>query len=422
LQKGQGFKGQDTIRQSVRQSYVQMVQVFSFSALAEADLIVDAVYEGGRKGNSGDDPLGLLVPGAGNQGGFRSVGSWDAPKLAVLYSSMDDADWPDSLDPYTGTFTYFGDNKKPGHELHNTPRRGNAMLKWCFSLLHSTTPDRRRIPPFLVFTRGEKGRDVVFRGLAVPGTKNDPGEDLVALWRSKSGQRFQNYRARFTILDVGVVHREWILAVKAGDPLHSSAPRAWSAWVSNGVAEALRADPVIQYRTPEQQSPAAGRDAALVTCIYEYFMDNPHGFEHCAAALVTLMDSNIHVETVTRPSADGGRDAIGTYRIGPVADRVSLTFALEAKCYAPGSGVGVKGLARLISRLRYREFGILVTTSYLGKQAYEELRSDQHPVIVIAGVDIAAILLDKGMSTPTAVQEWLESSFKKNGDTLGLDG
>ena len=34
--------------------------------------------------------LGKLIPGAGNQGGFRQVGSWDAPQLAVLYSSMDD--------------------------------------------------------------------------------------------------------------------------------------------------------------------------------------------------------------------------------------------------------------------------------------------------------------------------------------------
>jgi hypothetical protein len=213
---------------------------------------------------------------------------------------------------------------------------------------------------------------------------------------------------------VGVVRREWIVAVKAGEPLHSSAPRAWTTWVNGGVPEPLRADPVIQYRTPEQQSPATSRDAALVACVYEYFKDNPHGFEHCAAALAAMMDPNINVETVTRPSVDGGRDAIGTYRLGPVADRVSLAFALEAKCYGPGNGVGVKELSRLISRLRYREFGILVTTSYLGRQAYEELRSDRHPVIVIAGRDLAGILLKAGLSTPAAVQEWLKSSFKKN--------
>ena len=47
-----------------------------------------------------------------------------------------------------------------------------------------------------------------------------------------------------------------------------------------------------------------------------------------------------------------GPDAIGTYRVGPVADPISLDFALEAKCSAPENGVGVKELSRLLSRLR----------------------------------------------------------------------
>ena len=117
-----------------------------------------------------------------------------------------------------------------------------------------------------------------------------------------------------------------------------------------------------------------------------------------------MMDPNINVETITRPGVDGGRDAIGTYRVGPLADRISLDFALEAKCYAPDNGVGVKELSRLISRLRRREFGILVTTSFLGHQAYQELRSDKHTVIVIAGADIAAILVNAGLGTTDAVR------------------
>jgi hypothetical protein len=56
-------------------------------------------------------------------------------------------------------------------------------------------------------------------------------------------------------------------------------------------------------------------------------------------------------------------------------------------------------------------FGILVTTSFLGHQAYEELRSDRHPVVVIAGTDIAAILVKAGLGTPKAVQEWLTAEF-----------
>jgi hypothetical protein len=38
-------------------------------------------------------------------------------KLVVLYSSMNDPDWPDFLDLTPGTFTYFGDNKRPGCAL-----------------------------------------------------------------------------------------------------------------------------------------------------------------------------------------------------------------------------------------------------------------------------------------------------------------
>jgi hypothetical protein len=40
-----------------------------------------------------------------------------------------------------------------------------------------------------------------------------------------------------------------------------------------------------------------------------------------------------------------------------------------------------------------------------------ELRQDEHPVIVIAGADIAAILVSAGMTTPEAVSTWLESEF-----------
>jgi hypothetical protein len=277
--------------------------------------------------------------------------------------------------------------------------------------LHNVPDQRATIPPFLVFTKAGKGRDVVFRGLAVPGVEADPADDLVAIWRSKKGERFQNYRAKFTILDTGTVSRVWIDAVRAGELHHNLAPEAWRTWIGGSAYKPLTAEPTIEYRTKEEQRPAAGRDESLVQCVYAYFQDNPHGFEHCAARLAGLMDPNIKIETVTRMSVDGGRDAIGTYRVGPVADRITLDFALEAKCYAPENGVGVRELSRLISRLRHRQFGILVTTSFLGHQAYQELRSDRHPVVVIAAADIAAILMKAGLGTPEIVREWLTAEF-----------
>ena len=116
--------------------------------------------------------------------------------------------------------------------------------------------------------------------------------------------------------------------------------------------------------------------------------------------------------TLTAPSRDGGRDAYGYYKLGPEADPIRLDFALEAKCYGPDNGVGVRELSRLISRLRHRQFGVLVTTSYLAPQAYEELRQDDHPVIVISPRrDIVEILKRHGVATSAETESWLKREF-----------
>jgi hypothetical protein len=100
-----------------------MNKVIPFDKLTSCDLDVDATYEGGIRGNTGDDPINRLV-GGGNQGGFRYVGSPRdrTLKLCVLYSELADPDWPDEVRVETGAFIYYGDNKRPGHELHDTQR------------------------------------------------------------------------------------------------------------------------------------------------------------------------------------------------------------------------------------------------------------------------------------------------------------
>ena len=101
--------------------------VFSFDSLAEADLRVDATYQGGRTGNAGDDPFPRLL-GLSNMGGFRYRGTLAELDMVVLTSSLTDPEWPDGLDQDTGVFTYYGDNKDPGQALHDTPRNGNELL------------------------------------------------------------------------------------------------------------------------------------------------------------------------------------------------------------------------------------------------------------------------------------------------------
>ena len=70
---------------------------------------------------------------------------------------------------------------------------------------------------------------------------------------------------------------------------------------------------------------------------------------------------------------------------------------------------GRKGIVRLISRLRHRQFGVLVTKSYLAGQAYKEIKEDQHPIIVICASDIVRLLKEAGISSAADVKAWLEA-------------
>jgi hypothetical protein len=382
-----------------------------FHQLAESDLQVGAVYEGGTQGTAADDPLARLLP-CGYQGGFRfkGEGASHTYRMAVLYTSGADPDWPDSLDVETGIFVYFGDNKRPGAALHETPRGGNELLRFAFNAIHGLPPERELVPPFFIFRKSSSasGRNVEFLGVAVPGGKDIvPAEDLVAIWRASQGQRFQNYRASFTILDIANVPRAWIADLAAGDSLGANCPGPFRRWVETGAYEALEAPRTTEFRSIADQAPRPG-DEALVAAIHNHYQSNPHGFEACAMELWKMLaQESVSQITATRPSADGGRDAFGLYSIGPPGDRIHLDFSLEAKCYAPGHGAGVRDVARLISRLRHRQFGVFVTTSFLAPQAYRELREDQHPVVVISARDIAELLRQHGIGTRVAAEAWL---------------
>ena len=104
-------------------------------------------------------------------------------------------------------------------------------------------------------------------------------------------------------------------------------------------------------------------------------------------------------------------------RTGEISDRsrtssILADFALEAKCYSVSSSVGVREMSRLISRLRHRQFGILVTTSYVDLQAYKEIKEDLHPIMVVAGADIGELLKANGLGSAEMVKLWLASEFR----------
>lgn len=100
-------------------------------------------------------------------------------------------------------------------------------LSSAFARAHGEPPDRARVPPVLLFDKPSGGRDVRFRGLLAPGAERLSGEeDLVAAWRTTRGERFQNYRAHFTVLNVPVVSRAWIEQLLDGETLGSESPLA----------------------------------------------------------------------------------------------------------------------------------------------------------------------------------------------------
>ncbi|MBK9246086.1 MAG: restriction endonuclease [Burkholderiales bacterium] len=380
-------------------------------ALSRSDLIIDATYEGGRAGNAGDDPLGPLI-GVSNQGGFRHLGRRERPALLVITSSMSEPDWPDHLDLETGLFTYYGDNRHPGRDLHGTPRWGNEMLRDLFARAHAHPPRRAEVAPVLIFRTAGTYRDVVFLGLAVPGAPGMPAtEDLVAVWHSSSGQRFQNYRAIFSILSVACVPRAWLDDIRQGEPSSTNAPREWLEWVAGGQPTPLKSVSGIRYRSKSEQLPDREADWRMLDAICARFKADPFEFEECAARIAEMLLPSIVDRDLTRRSRDGGRDAVGHYRIGSDATGIKVEFALEAKCYGPDSAVGVKETARLISRLRHRQFGIIVTTSYVHAQAYNEILEDRHPVLIVSGRDIVTILKNASIRDEKSVNDWLTANF-----------
>ncbi len=384
----------------------------NYDELTKTDLIVDRIYGGSRMGNAADDPLPKIL-NVDSGAGFRHLGkrtSLETLKMLVLKSNFNDPAWPDNLDHETGILTYYGDNQKPGRELHDTPRMGNLILKNLFLACHDPSV-RDHFPPIFVFGGTGTFRDMRFMGLAVPGAESIVSdEDLVAVWRTSGvkNERFQNYKAIFTILDIPVIKRDWIKDIQQGKAVSSTfAPSVWLDWVKYRKYKPLVSPRTIEIRDKKQQLPKNDKETEILHHIYSKYKDNPFKFEKCSVEIAKLMLPEIRSCDVTRPWRDGGRDAIGVFQIGKDQSSIDVSFALEAKCYSPDSQVGVKELSRLISRLRYRQFGILVTTSYLGSQAYQELKNDEHPVVIISGGDISRMLYER-IGNIEQVDIWLD--------------
>ena len=272
----------------------------------------------------------------------------------------------------------------------------------------------KEIPPFFVFKKTGSGWDVQFLGLASPGNQHiSPDRDLVAFWRSLNGNRFQNYESYFTVLNTTTpISRAWLNAlINDHDNSLQYAPEVWKRFVAfgrNGI-EALAAKKMLRIPTRYDQLQTDMEGKACLQVIRQHYESNPYGFEVCAKEIIEKQDGHFQDFSLTRPWRDDGRDALGYYAlIGSSHQNIPLRIdcALEAKCYAENHAVGVRQMSRLISRIRYRQCGIMLTTSFVDKQAYEEIIADGHPILIVSATDIAATLRHNAI-TSTNIREWL---------------
>ena len=106
------------------------------------------------------------------------------------------------------------------------------------------------------------------------------------------------------------------------------------------------------------------------------------------------------------------------YKGGKVNSPLKIDCALEAKCYGKDNSVGVRQMSRLILRIRYRQFGIMMTTSYVDKQAYSEVVEDGHPILIVTAADIAGILRRNSITTSN-IDYYLKSIDEENEFYMG---
>ena len=241
-------------------------------------------------------------------------------------------------------------------------------------------------------------------------------EDLIAIWK-KAEDRFLNYKAIFTILDIQTIPRLWIKDLIAGIRDSKKEPEIFSKWKKGGAYRPLIAEAATLLKSKDQQLPKNKFEEVVIKRIIRFFKDEhpdkEYAFEKCAVEIAKMLQGIVTCDR-TRPWKDGGRDATGIFRIGTTQSYTDVEFALEAKCKEIDIGSTVKETSRLIARIKHRQFGIFITTSYLADQAFKEILEDGHPILILTSTDIAEIVIkkldlsqDKNQESLVLLNNWL---------------
>jgi len=227
----------------------EKLMIVEFEQLQEADLVINTIYKSGKKGNYSDEVLSKLMR-CENSCGFRKKGSLKNLKLhyVVLYSTGEHSEWKDTLDIKTGEFTYYGDQDKINKDIHDTPKKGNEVLRRTFDDLKKE--NRKNITPFFIFIKEEK-RDVKFIGLAVPGSSDRSIEEcLKVVTINKIDGQIKNYKAVFTILGIEKINHKWLEDLENGNGLTSEyVPLEWKLWIEKGEYNTLLPKEIEEQQT-----------------------------------------------------------------------------------------------------------------------------------------------------------------------------
>lgn len=210
---------------------------YEYVELKGSPLVVDAIYVA-----KDIDPLLKLTPGVAASGGIRTARTSPKAKdpcFIALQMTGKEKTWPDFVDPRTGICTYFGDNRKPENELLAT--RGNKELARVFGRSLDSKESRIQSPPFFLFenARGEKGKTMRFRGLAVPGSPLPRHQWCQSTRFTTEDTSYWNLVVTLTVLAVNTVPYGWIRELKNGEALGENCPDWYRHWVETGERVAM---------------------------------------------------------------------------------------------------------------------------------------------------------------------------------------
>jgi len=139
----------------------------------ERRLIVDAVYLGGTNNNSGDDALAKSCDAVTGRLSILRTRDGSSAPYVVLYSTLADLEWPDTLDTATERSCISGQQE---NQARNSTIRIGAAMRFYGLCTSGCTPTQHIASKFHPSWCSPKrrhygGRAVQFRGLAAPGGK-----------------------------------------------------------------------------------------------------------------------------------------------------------------------------------------------------------------------------------------------------------